>query len=710
MTFVQLNPAAGIQTIVSMAFGANPDGDPATWTWTDVSAYVRGAVTITKGRGDYARTADATRISFTLNNTDGRFTPGNPLSPYWPNVVRNVPVRVQLTGFGDPLVAPYERATAFVDQWPITPNAGVIDVISQVTASGKLRRYQKGTKALRSALTRFEAAVSGLVAQWPLEDGSTAAYAAAASTSVPALSVHGAITFASDGPAGSKPLPDFSGGGWMSAALSGGSAGSIEVGFTFKRLQTTDPIQLAVWRTSTGVELALIVNSTSIQFNNSGPGFVNTSWVAVSGIPQDTNWHVIQCTVKQNGADFDGAVAFDGQLNTLASFAAGATLGSIRSVEPGLNDSPTTFTNQKFLLGQLYVASTGNLTPTSYASFFSALSGYTGETAAARVTRVCAEQGVRVTVSTGSLGTVQPMGPQPIAAFMDILHDAETTDQAFLHDGGPNGDLAFLSNNTRYNATVAATLRYKSGHLGDSFAGIFDDQRLVNDATASRSAGSNVEYVLSSSVLAEGEYDEGVAVNVAADTQLAPIAQSRVAVGTVADMRYPLVEWDMIRSPALAQQAVTIVPGSRFVIPDLPTPPFPPGTVDQFVEQIVEVVDARTWRMSLTCSPATPFRAAVVQDSTNPWLVDAGSSALNAGINTTAVSFAVKTTSGPLWSTSGGDYPVDVLCDGEVMRFTAMSGGTSPQTATVIRSINGIVKAHNANAVVSLYRPALIAL
>jgi hypothetical protein len=44
------------------------------------------------------------------------------------------------------------------------------------------------------------------------------------------------------------------------------------------------------------------------------------------------------------------------------------------------------------------------------------------------------------------------------------------------------------------------------------------------------------------------------------------------------------------------------------------------------------------------------------------------------------------------------------------MTVSAISGASSPQTFTVTRSVNGIVKAHAAGATVLVYRPLVAAL
>jgi hypothetical protein len=58
----------------------------------------------------------------------------------------------------------------------------------------------------------------------------------------------------------------------------------------------------------------------------------------------------------------------------------------------------------------------------------------------------------------------------------------------------------------------------------------------------------------------------------------------------------------------------------------------------------------------------------------------------------------------------GGDFPFGILIGGEVMEVTDITGSTSPQTFTVIRSQNGVVKSQAAGASVVLASPPILAL
>src|SRR5215212_2881756 len=85
-----------MQLVVKAAFGyAVTDPSPA---WTDISDYVHinTGVSITRGASDELGEVQAGTCTMTLDNSDGRFTSGRAASPYYPNVKKNTPIRVQV--------------------------------------------------------------------------------------------------------------------------------------------------------------------------------------------------------------------------------------------------------------------------------------------------------------------------------------------------------------------------------------------------------------------------------------------------------------------------------------------------------------------------------------------------------------------------------------------------------------------------------------
>lgn len=88
--------AVALPLVVEVAFGAEPL-DTGTLTWTDISDYVRRNPGVDFLRGWDTETSEpiAGRLSFTLNNDDGDFTPGETGAF---GLIRNrLPVRVSAT-------------------------------------------------------------------------------------------------------------------------------------------------------------------------------------------------------------------------------------------------------------------------------------------------------------------------------------------------------------------------------------------------------------------------------------------------------------------------------------------------------------------------------------------------------------------------------------------------------------------------------------
>ncbi|MFF1297918.1 MULTISPECIES: LamG-like jellyroll fold domain-containing protein [unclassified Streptomyces] len=72
---------------------------PATITWTDISPYVdvaKQGVRISRGASDERSETQPGSATLLLDNLDGRFTPGNASSPYYPYVRRNAPIRISV--------------------------------------------------------------------------------------------------------------------------------------------------------------------------------------------------------------------------------------------------------------------------------------------------------------------------------------------------------------------------------------------------------------------------------------------------------------------------------------------------------------------------------------------------------------------------------------------------------------------------------------
>ncbi|MER7806172.1 hypothetical protein [Streptomyces sp900116325] len=154
--------------LVEMGWGGLVQA-PWSITWTDITPHVDvvNGVTVTRGASDELSETQPGTASMTLDNRDGRFTPGNPNSPYYPFVRRNAPIRVSVAHYPAKTgSAPYPLAQLTDDfddggtdaaKW--TASGGSVEVggrLRQPVVSGVTARY---TSARAWALTGSQTTV-----------------------------------------------------------------------------------------------------------------------------------------------------------------------------------------------------------------------------------------------------------------------------------------------------------------------------------------------------------------------------------------------------------------------------------------------------------------------------------------------------------------------------------------------------------------------
>ena len=128
--------------------------------------------------------------------------------------------------------------------------------------------------------------------------------------------------------------------------------------------------------------------------------------------------------------------------------------------------------------------------------------------------------------------------------------------------------------------------------------------------------------------------------------------------------------------------------------------------VDQLAFQVTEQLGGFHYAMEFNAVPESPYEVAFAGTAR----ADTAGSQLHTSYSSSATSFSVDVTAGNLWTTSGGDVPFDINVAGERITVTAISGSSSPQTFTVTRSVNGVVKAQAADAPVGLWNIPVAAL
>ncbi len=152
---------------VEVAFATAPLA--AVPTWTNITSFVewKEGAKVTRGRTYETEQIQPGTLSLTLNNADGRFTPGNTASPYYPNVKSNRRIRVRATWNS----ITYALFDGYIDSWPVAWDNGVW-AKAQVAATDRLKLLAR--RELRSMLEEETLATLDPYAYFPLTESSEA--------------------------------------------------------------------------------------------------------------------------------------------------------------------------------------------------------------------------------------------------------------------------------------------------------------------------------------------------------------------------------------------------------------------------------------------------------------------------------------------------------------------------------------------------------
>jgi hypothetical protein len=288
-----------------------------------------------------------------------------------------------------------------------------------------------------------------------------------------------------------------------------------------------------------------------------------------------------------------------------------------------------------------------------------------------------------------------------------------------LYESRSFSALQYRVRNTNYNQSAALALDYSLDHLAPPFEPTEDDQGLTNDVTVTRKGGSSTRVQKTTGPLAvsdpfsasgAGRYDTSISQSLFRDSQLPDAAGWVLHLGTVDEARYPTLTVNLAKlagtDPQLYRDALGVDVGGRITI-DNPKSGFDPNQIDQLVQGYKEWLSSYVHTLTFNCTPGSPYRV-VRLDAPGLGALNSGSSSLASGVTSTATTLSVATTTaGDLWRTGAVSIPITI--SGENMVCTNVSGATSPQTFTVTRSTNGVVKSQVAGAEVRVTRRATLA-
>lgn len=615
------------------------------------------------------------------------------------------------------------RASVEVPSWPQRWDITGSDVWVPLVAQGVLRRLEQGASPLKSAMRR---AITGAGATvhvgrnlvptryWPLEDGADSTQAASGLSSRSAMTAAGAIQWASVSSPGSAPLPDWSQSTGTVTGQITGVPGDVPWGVgCLVQFEQTGSWTALVVGTPGGVyqQLQLVLSSTTSLVGVTAIGTPTTLITKATNL-SDGQPHWVEIQVDTSAGTAYYTIDIDNDGGTVTGVAGNAG-------KPGSVKVQSRSTSGTATLGHVGVWS--QPTSSTYVAVIGpAIDGHNGEAAGRRIERICREEGIAIHI-VGDPDDTASMGVQPASTLLDLLRECEDADGGILYEPREALGLAYRCSSSRYNQPVTLALTYgAAGEVGVPLEPVDDDRYTANDVTASRRDGSSARYEVTTGSMSiqdppdgVGRYDTSVGLNVQADSQLIDQAGWRAHLGTWDEPRYPVLRVDLARlhsegKSSLARTAAAMDPGDRATIDDPPVW-LPPGPVDQHAEGMTETLSQYVWDVRLVCSPAGPWQVATV-DGDPRVAADGSTLAEDLSSSGTSLSLASTTANGP-WTTAAASFPLDIRVGAERITLSAISGSSSPQTATIsARGVNGVQKAWSTGTEVDVWEPGIVSL
>jgi hypothetical protein len=569
-----------------------------------------------------------------------------------------------------------------------------------ITAEGLLRRIGSWTDPLHSAMYRAIAGLTTLTNFWPGEDGRNASQMSSALGGEAA--VVSDVTFNDD---------DSPGGG--STAMRLGPAGLVtgrfgasadpsngQVAWACKLASVPAstsylPLFTSTW--SNGYTWTISVRDIAYKievFDSAGTLLDSLSSIFLLGNPDQWVTMRLQVSFAAGTVSWKLTWYVDQTAPVLATVTGSFAGTGGRPVQ--FTIASNTYTNDA-LFAYIY-ATSGATEDLLSSNIVNSFSGFPGELAGTRFLRLLREEGLGSEL-IGAATDTELMGPQRPDTLLALLQEIRDTDGGVLSDSAGQIGIALRTRQNVYRQTPALALTYGT-NVAPPFKPVLDDLDTHNVVTVSqRDGGSATATDTTSSMstlpppLGVGTYKQTIDVNVLNESRLADLANWWLNIGTNSESRYAAVTIDLDADPSLEAAVTALKAGDRVTVAG--------ATPDLIDLVVVGKVDTRNTQFrrtaTLTCAPFRQYDVGVYDSTLKRY--DSRTSTTSATLTATVGAIVVQFTDlRDAWSTV--DCPYDWAVAGERIRVTAMGAvtGSGPwtQTATVTRSINGVVKTHAA--------------
>jgi hypothetical protein len=602
---------------VYIAFASQPDA--ATPLWTDVTAYVDGEIVITRGRPSELDEVQPSTLTVPLNNADHRFTPGNPYSPYYPNVkpARRIRVTETIDGITYYLFDGYIQFPDIPNWAQAVPPAKFDQIInvSAVDRMGRLDRARSFVSVLADHI-RYNGS-TGLKAHYPLNEAAAPCYDYSSSAREPATvrtvtSVGGLrddlITFDDQ----TRPPAEDVGTVRFHPVII--NTGTVNEGLSWRYLQADFASPITV---TTGQVLTLVV-WTQLDDTLVDDGTTDLLWLGTAGA--STNFYIRRedaftgtgrlgiygSTPSWGGTTGYGPVApRSTPLLLAARFRPSSTAANAQELwvngnryqftEGGVADPSVSCASLQIGAHQwagvasgvqVYVATDGAADDYSWTKHLAQLqvgvAGMVGQRADQRISILAGYAGVASTdlqldAASATMAAATLAGQKP-AAELRVAADA---DSGLIFTSG-DGKIVFHSRQRRYNPAVAATVDL-------SWLTSPWQQRVQPPVNAARITGGNTATAVTrnnASADEYGEYEAQGTIETATDADARNLALWYTSQFAAPAMRAPMMTFDLtaktntVRHTILAREI-----SDRFNVSGLPANA-PEGLNSQFVEGI----------------------------------------------------------------------------------------------------------------------------
>lgn len=618
---------------VEIGFSDSALTDPASVTWTDVSAYVRlsDGISYMWGRTDETNSVQPGSATFRLNNDDGDFTPGYTSGTYHPMPLL-CPVRISGSIDGGSTYKPTWYGV--VDEWESGWTGGVrgVTTVRCIDMVGLLQR-----RSMPSLLEAEMKAPASLV-WYDAQDG------AGTSSSAETYQLG-----AESGPEVDRlPAPrlaptnvssgGYSSGVWFtespSPAVGDGS------GFTTAFWYRADPFETDVTKFGlheitesvdiyTKFKLRIEYSSGAIRATGEGDLSALNLSIALTHDEDDTDWHFVAYTESVSGSTVTQTLRLDDtETSSTRTDTETIQLTGTFALSGSAWGRSTTDTLHKGSIARFAYYEAALDSGTLDAIWQAGAQATPVYTTADLFERICEVAGGFQSLVTGTTYVV-PTLPRTVGrSALDVLNELAQVERGDVF-ADSDGLVQFFARGVREgNTTAYATLDNDDVESGLTFT--YNDRYLANRVIVYTASDDVVDVSDATSIAAYGEHLLSTQLSLVSTSDATDWAESVVTDRKDPRPRCPQLSVDVVaKSATVSTDLLEVWPADMVTVTGLPATGAPSSSVDLYVEGISGRITPSSWLVTLNTSPHAftswaPVKQAAAAVSTTPSAVSGG--------------------------------------------------------------------------------------